>query len=86
MRVHTAQAPEAARSHSDALEVWQLDAPVVSDHDVLDMALSIYQGPNLPAGLVRKLGYLPGKLGCQNLVGRDTSRVEFLYAAQLIRL
>jgi len=84
--MHTAEPSEAAGGHADTLEVRKLDAPVIANHDVFDMALPIYQDTNLPTCLVRKLGYLPGKFGGQNLIRRDTPRVEFLYAAQLIGL
>ncbi len=86
MSMNTAEPAEAPGGHADALEVRQLDAPVIPYHDEFDMALPIDQDTNLPACLVRKLGYLPGKFGGQNLVRRDTPRVEFLYAAQLIGL
>jgi hypothetical protein len=86
MSMNTAEPAESASGHADTLEVRQLDAPVIAYHYVFDMALPIYQDTNLPTRLVRKLGYLPGKLGGQNLVRRDPPRVEFLYAAQLIGL
>ncbi len=86
MSMNTAEPPETPAGHADALEVRQLDTAVIAYHDVFDMALPIYQDSNLSACLVRKLGYLPGKFGGQNLVRRDTPRVEFLYAAQLIGL
>jgi hypothetical protein len=81
-----AEPAEAAGSHTNTLEVRQFDAPVIANRNVFDMAFPIYQDTDLPTCFVRKLGDLPGKLGGQNLVGRDTPRVEFLYAAQLIGL
>jgi hypothetical protein len=86
MGMNTTKPAEAPGRNADTLEVRQLDAPVIAYHHVFDMALPIYQSTDLPAGLVRKLGYLPGKLGRQNSVRRDTPRVEFLYATQLIGL
>ncbi len=86
MRMNTAEPAEAAGGHADTLEVRQFDTPVIAHRNVFDMSLSIYQDTNLPACLVRKLGYLPGKFRGENLSGRDPPRVEFLYAAQLIGL
>ena len=86
MSMDAAETPKAPGGHADTFEVRQLDAAVIADHDVFDMALTIYQDTNLSTCLVRKLGYLPGKLGGQDLVRWDSPRVEFLYAAQLIGL
>lgn len=85
MSVDTAKSSEASRSNTDTFEVGQLDAAVISHCHVFDVTLAVYQYSDLPACFVGKLGDLPGKFGCHNLIRRDASGVELLYTAQLIR-
>lgn len=85
MSVDTTKSAEASRSDTDTLEIGQLDAAVISDRHVFDVTLAVDQDSDLPACFVGELGDLPGKFGCDNLIRRDASGVELLYAAQLIR-
>jgi hypothetical protein len=81
----TAKATKPPSGHANAFEVWKFDAPVVADHDVLDVAFAIDQGADLSSGFVRKLGYLPSKFRRHNLVRRYASGIELFYPPQLIR-
>jgi len=50
--MHAAKSAKPSGGDANALEVRQLNAPVVSDHDIFDMTLSIDQGANLPVCLI----------------------------------
>jgi hypothetical protein len=47
-----AQAPKSSGSDAHTFEVGQLDATVVADHHVLDVALPIDKSADLPACFV----------------------------------
>jgi hypothetical protein len=50
--VHTTKTAEPSRSDANAFEVRQLDATVVAHHHVLNVALAVDEGPDLPSCFV----------------------------------
>ena len=57
---------------------------VVTDHHVFHVSLAVDQDTYLAARLVREFGQLAREFLRHNLVNRDTPRVEFFNAAQLV--
>jgi hypothetical protein len=84
MCVHAPQSSEALGRDTRSSEVGHLDLLGIPDHDVFDLALSIYKYTDLPSGLERDLGHLPGKFLRNDLCRRDASRGKALDAAKLI--
>ena len=82
--MHAAQTTKSTRGDTHALEVGQLDAFVIADHHVLDVAFAIDEGADLPAGLVREFAQLASEFVCHNLIGRYAPGVQLFDAPQLI--
>jgi hypothetical protein len=68
--VQAAQSSKAPFADANALEVRQNDAPGVADHDVFDVALSVYENSDLSINLVREFGQLPREFLRDNLPWR----------------
>ena len=79
-----AQSAEPARSDAHAFEVGKLDAFVVADHHVLNVALAIDESAYLPARFVRELAQLSSEFIGHNLIGRYAPGVQLFDAPQLI--
>ena len=60
MRVHAAKPAKTVFGHAGTPKIRHLDLFCGADHDVFDLALTINEDADLPAGLVRDLGHLPG--------------------------
>ena len=84
MCMHATQTAESIYSDADALEVWQFNAAVVSDHHVFNVATAIYERADLAPGVVRHLRKLSGKLRAHDLMRGDTSGVKLFQPANLI--
>jgi hypothetical protein len=84
--MYTAQTSESSGGHTNALEVRQLNFPIVANHHVLNVTLAIDEHANLPSCFVRKLTQLSGKLRRDDFVWRYPARIEFFYTSQLVRL
>ena len=52
MRVNATQPTKPTGGNAHTFEVWQLNPPIVANHDVLHMAFTINEHANLPASLV----------------------------------
>ena len=85
VRVDAAQATEAVGGDTSPLQVRQLNAARVPDDDVLDVAFTVDQRADLAASFVREFGQLTRELGRHDLLRRNSTRVEFFNATQLIR-
>jgi hypothetical protein len=53
MRVHTPQPAETIYRHTDALEVRQLNSPIITDHDMGNVTASVDECANLSSGFKR---------------------------------
>jgi len=84
MCVNATKTTKPSRSDANALEVRQLDATVVADHHVLDVALAIDESADLSACFVREFAKLAGEFVCDDLVWRYAPSVQLFYAPQLI--
>ena len=84
MCVYAAEAAEPARGDADAFEIRKLDAFIIADHDVLNVALAIDEGADLPACFVREFAQLPGEFRGDDLIGRYAPGIQLFYAPQLI--
>jgi hypothetical protein len=86
MCVQATQSAEAIDGDADALEIRQLDAPVISDHHILDVTTAIDECADLSPCFMREFGQLAREFGSQNLVRRNPPGVQLFDAANLIRL
>ena len=82
--MYTTKTAKPSRRDANAFEVRKLDAPIVADHHVLDVSLTIDEGANLSACLVREFAELASKFVCDDLVWRYAPSVQLFYAPQLI--
>ena len=82
--MHATQAAKSSRSDANAFEVRQLDATIVAYHHVLNMALAVDEGSDLPSCFVGQFAKLPCKLRCDDLIGRYAPSVQLFNAPQLI--
>jgi hypothetical protein len=86
VRMHATQTAKATSGNTYALKIRQLNTPIVANHHVLNMAFAINQNSELSSCFVGELRQLAGKFGANNLVWRNTTRIEFLYTPYLVRL
>jgi hypothetical protein len=84
--MNKAETAESTFRDADTFEVGQLNAPIVTHHDVLHMSLTINQSPNLPASFLREFAQLTCELSSQNLLRWNPARVELFNAPQLVCL
>ena len=82
--MNAAKAAKPAGSDANAFEIGKLDAFVVADHHVLNVAFAIDEGADLPACFVREFAQLPREFRCHNLIGRYAPGVQLFDAPQLI--
>ncbi|HVQ36613.1 MAG TPA: hypothetical protein VMS31_03720 [Pyrinomonadaceae bacterium] len=82
--MHETKTAEAIYGYTYALEIRQLNSPIIANYHKLHMAAAIYQGPNLSARLMRQFGQLPRKFRRHNLVRGDAPGIEFGYSAKLV--
>jgi hypothetical protein len=50
--MNAAQPTKPTGCNAHTFEVWQLNSPIVANHDVLHMTFAINEHANLPASLV----------------------------------
>src|SRR5262249_33031144 len=86
VRVHQAQAAEAAGRAARAADVGQDDLRRVSDEDVLDRAAPIDQHADLAMQLTRKLRHEGGELRRDDFVRRDAAPIHSFQRLDLARL
>lgn len=79
-----AESAKSTRSDAHAFEVGKLDAFVVADHYVLDVALAIDQRADLPACFMREFTQLSSEFRCNDLIGRYAPGIQLFDAPQLI--
>ena len=82
----TTQTAETIDGYAHAFEVRQLNAPVISNHHILDVSATIDQHADLSASFMRELGKLPREFRGDYLVRCDAPGVELFDPAQLIGL
>ena len=82
--MNAAQSAKSTRSDAHAFEVRKLDAFVVADHHVLNVALAIYERANLPSCFMRELTQLSSEFRSNNLIGRYAPGIQLFDAPQLI--
>jgi hypothetical protein len=86
VRVHATKTTKTIDRDANTFEIGKLNASIVTDHHVFNMAAAIDEGSDLPACFVRKFGELAGKLRCQNLMWSYPPCVKLFNAAKLIGL
>ena len=82
--MYAAQTAKSSRSDAHAFEVRQLDATVVADHHVLNMALAVDESADLATCFVGKLAKLACKFRSDDLIWRYAPSVQLFNAPQLI--
>jgi hypothetical protein len=86
VRVHQAQAAEAAPSGADTADLGQVDARRVADEHVLDLAAPAHQDADLAFDLARQLAQVGRQLGRRDLGGTEPPPVDPLERVLLARL
>ena len=86
MCVDEAQAAKATFGYANAFKVWEFNAAVVANGDILNVTLPINQRTYLAARLVRQFTELASKLGAYDLIRLNSARIKLFNTAKLIRL
>ena len=84
MRMDAAQSAKSTRRDAHAFEVRKLDAFVITDHHVLNVALAIDESTDLATCFMRELAQLASEFMCDNLVWRYAPGVQLFDSPQLV--
>ncbi|HEV7474129.1 MAG TPA: hypothetical protein VGN90_08770 [Pyrinomonadaceae bacterium] len=82
--MHTTKTTKTIDGNANAFEIGKLNATIIADHHVLNVAAAIDERSDLAACFVRQFGQLARKLRRQNLVRSYPPGVKLFYPAKLV--